>query len=152
MKYSYILVLTLSAVFITPSHASAGHEGNTFSSSKKHNITRWYNRSQVSKGNDIFQAHCASCHQADASGVKNWRIKDETGAYPPPPLNGTAHTWHHNLDVLRRTVRLGGKRLGGTMPGFSEKLTDQQVDSVLAWVQSNWPDNIYEAWFTRNRL
>ena len=85
-------------------------------------IERWYSQVQVARGDALFQENCASCHKPDASGTPNWRETDAEGKYPPPPLNGTAHTWHHPLSILRRTVSVGGVPLGGTMPGFGEKL------------------------------
>ncbi|MCW9012770.1 MAG: cytochrome c [Gammaproteobacteria bacterium] len=113
-------------------------------------FSRWYSDRQVKKGRHIFQTHCASCHQADASGTQNWREKDVSGNYPPPPLNGTAHAWHHPLRSLKRTVQAGGVLLGGTMPAFSEKLNDREIEDVLAWVQSHWSDEIYSMWSQRN--
>jgi mono/diheme cytochrome c family protein len=54
------------------------------------------------------------------------------------------------LSILRRTVRVGGVSLGGTMPGFGEKLKSHQVDDILAWVQSHWSDEIYRVWHERS--
>ena len=113
-------------------------------------VERWYTQAEVKRGNKLFQENCAVCHKPDASGTANWRELDANGKLPPPPLNGTAHTWHHPLSVLRRTVRFGGVPLGGTMPGFNEKLTDRQIDDVLAWVQSRWSDEIYRIWYERD--
>ena len=110
---------------------------------------RWYSRDQVARGYEIFQANCVACHKSDASGTPNWREADASGKYPPPPLNGTAHTWHHPLKILRLVVNKGGLSLGGSMPGFEDKLDAKQVDDVLAWVQSNWPDDIYQVWRDR---
>ncbi|MCG8047279.1 MAG: cytochrome c [Candidatus Thiodiazotropha endolucinida] len=112
---------------------------------------RWYNSQQVVNGGKLYQQFCAECHKPDASGTTNWQQLDEKGNYPPPPLNGTAHTWHHPLSVLRRTVKFGGIPLGGTMPGFGEKLKPQQIDDILAWVQSNWSDEIYAIWYERDQ-
>ncbi len=47
------------------------------------------------------------------------------------------------MQVLRRTVMIGGIPLGGSMPGFGGQLNAQQIDDVLAWVQSHWPERIY---------
>lgn len=113
-------------------------------------IERWYSQAQVTRGNALFQENCASCHKPDASGTPNWRETNADGKYPPPPLNGTAHAWHHPLSILRRTVRVGGVPLGGTMPGFGEKLNSGQVDDILAWVQSHWSDEVYRVWHERN--
>ncbi|MCP3662349.1 MAG: cytochrome c [Gammaproteobacteria bacterium] len=111
---------------------------------------RWYTQDQVTRGNAPFQENCASCHKSDASGTLNWRETDAQGKLPPPPINGTAHAWHHPLSVLRRTVRVGGVPLGGSMPGFDGKLDSGQIDDILAWVQSHWPDDIYGVWHERN--
>lgn len=36
------------------------------------------------------------------------------------------------------------------MPGFADKLKKQQIDAILAWVQSHWTDEIYTTWHERN--
>ncbi len=111
---------------------------------------RWYTRAQVERGNGLFQTHCAECHKPDASGTPEWRSLDANGKLPPPPLNGTAHAWHHPLSVLRRTVRIGGVPLGGSMPAFQDKLSAAQIDDILAWVQSQWPEEVYRIWQERD--
>ncbi len=111
---------------------------------------RWYDAAQVARGGKIFQQYCASCHKPDASGTPNWRQVGADGRYPPPPLNGSAHAWHHPMQVLRRTVRIGGVPLGGSMPAFGDKLSASQIDDVLAWVQSHWPERVYRIWEQRN--
>ncbi|MCU7905433.1 MAG: cytochrome c [Candidatus Thiodiazotropha sp. (ex Epidulcina cf. delphinae)] len=113
-------------------------------------VERWYGAGQIVRGNKFYLENCAECHRPDASGAANWKEPDEQGNYPPPPLNGTAHTWHHPLSVLRRTVRIGGVPLGGSMPGFADKLNEQQIDDIFAWVQSHWSDEIYTIWHKRN--
>lgn len=113
-------------------------------------IERWYSSTQVDRGNPLFQANCASCHKPDASGTPNWKETNPDGKYPPPPLNGTAHAWHHPLAMLRRSIRVGGVPLGGSMPGFGDKLNGTQIDDILAWVQSHWSDEIYRIWQDRD--
>ena len=113
---------------------------------------RWYSAAQVKNGYQLYQDNCAVCHKADAAGTKNWSKPISDGKYPPPPLNGSAHTWHHPLRILRRVIKEGGIKLGGTMPGFENRLTAQQIDEILAWVQSNWTDEIYQIWLDRDGL
>jgi len=110
---------------------------------------RWYDQKQVTWGADLFAQNCASCHGAKGEGTKNWKTPDAKGVYPPPPINGTGHAWHHDLALLRGTVKNGGKPVGGVMPAFGEKLSDEEVDAVLAYVQSQWPDQIYNTWASR---
>ncbi len=112
---------------------------------------RWYSIEQVERGKPVYQVHCAVCHQPDASGTKDWKTPDAAGNYPPPPLNGTAHTWHHPMSVLQRTIRNGGIPLGGVMPPFKDKLSNQEVDNIIAFVQSHWSDEVYAHWLQRDQ-
>jgi len=110
---------------------------------------RWFNPQQVSQGKSLFQQHCAVCHGANAEGTADWKQTDANGNYPPPPLNGSAHAWHHDLPLLQRTVREGGQKLGGQMPPFEQILNATEIDSVIAYFQSQWPDEIYQKWAGR---
>ncbi len=110
---------------------------------------RWYSERQVSEGEQLFLQNCASCHGRNAESTPNWKQTDANGNYPPPPLNGTAHAWHHDLDLLRRTIREGGVKIGGQMPGFEGRLSAAEIDSVIAFFQSRWPDEIYQRWSGR---
>ena len=107
---------------------------------------RWYTAAQVESGESLYQLHCAACHAADGSATTEWRTPDAAGNYPPPPLNGTAHTWHHPLEVLDYTIENGGGEFGGVMPGFAALLQRNQRLSIVAFIQSWWPDDIYVKW------
>jgi thiol:disulfide interchange protein DsbC len=111
---------------------------------------RWYSDDQVAQGEKLFRQNCAACHGQDAEATLDWKKTDANGNYPPPPLNGSAHAWHHDLDLLRRTIREGGAKLGGQMPAFERVLDSAQVDSVIAFFQSKWPDEIFQRWAGRN--
>ena len=112
---------------------------------------RWYTNAQSKQGKGVFKDNCAACHGASGEGLTaDWKKPDAAGKFPAPPLNGTAHTWHHSKGLLMRTVNEGGIALGGTMPPFKDKLTNQEKEAVLAHVMSLWPQNIYEAWQKRN--
>lgn len=148
MRYFFLSILLTTGLFTL----TACTESTDSSISKNDPDTnRWYTKQQVNNGDVIYQKHCASCHQPDASGSTDWRQKTVDGKYPPPPLNGTAHTWHHPMDTLKRTIRMGGVPLGGSMPAFESRLNDQEIEETLAWIQSHWPDRIYNAWLERNR-
>jgi len=161
MKKQFLIVLLLPvALFGLAGCENSGDTGTTDVGSSDMSLSvlperslqlkRWYSETQVARGDNLFQVNCAICHKPDASGTTKWRERDAKGFLPPPPLNGTAHAWHHPLSVLRRTVRLGGVRLGGTMPGFADKLNPEEIDAILAWVQSHWSDEIYRIWHERN--
>ena len=111
---------------------------------------RWYTPGQLESGQQIFLGNCAVCHGKQAQGLTaNWRQRMANGSYPPPPLNGTAHAWHHPLSQLRNSVREGGIRLGGTMPGFKERLSSDEQLAAIAYFQSLWTDEIYKQWAQR---
>jgi mono/diheme cytochrome c family protein/protein-disulfide isomerase len=110
---------------------------------------RWYDQADVDKGAAIYQQNCASCHGENAEATANWQDADASGNYPPPPLNGTAHAWHHSLDMLKKAILDGGSDIGGVMPGFKDRLSASEIDAVLAYVQSKWPDEVYAKWAAR---
>ena len=112
---------------------------------------RWYTAAQLDAGETLYQTFCAACHAADGSATAEWRTLDADGNYPPPPLNGTAHTWHHPLEVLDNTIANGGIELGGIMPGFAEVLSSDDRMAIIAWFQSLWPDDIYARWQAINQ-
>ena len=103
---------------------------------------RWYTEEQVQRGEAIFEAQCMACHGEGARGDENWRTRDEDGNLRPPPLDGSAHAWHHPLDELRVIIADGQSN----MPGFGNTLSEEEIDAVIAWFQSLWPDEVYEAW------
>ncbi len=100
----------------------------------------------IARGARVYQENCASCHGGMAQGAPNWHIPGVDGKYPPPPLNGSGHAWHHPHAALKMTIREGTARLGGNMPAWKDKLADEDIEAVIAWMQSVWPAEIYQAW------
>ncbi len=113
---------------------------------------RWYSQSQVDSGQVIFTDNCASCHGNNAESTPNWKQTFADGSYPPPPLNGSAHAWHHPLSALKRSIKNGGVALGGKMPAFKDKLSEADEEAVIAFFQSKWNKKIYDAWLARGGL
>lgn len=107
---------------------------------------RWYTREHVVRGAVVYTDHCAVCHGKNAEGTENWRQRNADDKFPPPPIDGTAHAWHHPIRVLGAQIKFGAPGGRGSMPGFADKLTDQQIVDVIAWFQDKWPDRIYAAW------
>jgi len=111
---------------------------------------RTYDLKQITRGRILFHKYCAACHGVNAEGAPNWRQRNPDGKFPPPPLNGTGHTWHHPMKALRMTIRDGTQKIGGKMPAWGHTLSDQDIDDIIAWFQGRWPDEIYQAWFNNN--
>lgn len=104
---------------------------------------------KYSQGMKLYQVNCATCHGKQGQGAKNWQQVDEKGKYLAPPLNGTGHTWHHSTKGLTNTIRNGTGKIGGNMPGWKDKLSDREIKLILTWITSQWPDELYVAWYNR---
>ena len=91
-------------------------------------------------GEQIFASTCASCHGAGGEGDENWMVRGEDGRLPPPPLDGSGHTWHHSDNVLYGIVSEGGLGLGfgSNMPAFKDELTHGDIIAVLEYVKTLW--------------
>lgn len=114
------------------------------------NIDRWYTQEMVQQGKIIYQQNCAQCHGNSAQGAQDWQRPASDGRYLPPPLNGSGHAWHHPLSQLRDVIKNGrSPDITSDMPAWKSKLSDSEIDSVIAWFQSQWPDEIYSAWSRR---
>jgi mono/diheme cytochrome c family protein len=97
----------------------------------------------IAIGKDVFEANCVVCHGQEARGlVSNWKVKGADGKYPAPPLNGTAHAWHHSPAQLLKTINEGGIKMGGQMPAFEKALTGDEKQAALDYIFSLWPSEI----------
>jgi len=112
----------------------------------------WFDQQTVNNGKNIFLQNCASCHGDNGEASNNWQQADSNGQYSPPPLNGSAHAWHHSMDTLKQTVRDGGQKLGGVMPAFADKLSEADIEAAISFFQSKWPDDIYSKWSKRFQI
>lgn len=141
------ILISASALFFVPA-AAVGQDGETPSppTAQPAGQTRTIDRKQVEQGLDIYRAHCAACHGVNGEGAANWRHRSADGKFPAPPLDGSGHAWHHPLADLREIIRDGSRPGEGNMPAWKDKLTDAQLDAVIAWFQSLWNDDIVEAW------
>lgn len=157
MKYRSIFLLIIISVIL----AACGNEKKATDDTNKNLLSlaqitfapkattqRWYFPEQAERGKVIFTDHCRVCHGSQAEATPDWKTPDANGHYPPPPLNGSAHAWHHPMSVLGRTIYNGGAEVGGQMPAFKDKLSETDIIDVIAHFQSYWPDAIYDRWLT----
>ena len=101
---------------------------------------------KIKRGEAVYQTNCASCHGPNGAATPGWRNPGADGRYPPPPLDGSAHAWHHSTETLERMIRVGSPADIGGMPAWDGKLTNQQIDDVIVWIKSLWPDEVYDIW------
>lgn len=103
----------------------------------------------VELGKTTFDKNCVVCHGRAAKGlVADWK-KPINGKYPAPPLDGTAHGWHHSPKLLLSTINDGGVKLGGTMPGFKDKLSEAEKQAILDYLYSLWSPEIQQKYSAR---
>ena len=112
---------------------------------------RQYDPVQLARGEELYRQYCAVCHLERGSGTVNWRQPGADGKFPPPPLNGTAHTWHHPWVQLHSVIKQGGPPGQSNMPAWQDRLNDQQIDDIIAWLTSLWSDEVYAMWYERDR-
>ncbi len=106
--------------------------------------------SKVVSGGKLFKQNCAECHGVNAQGTPGWRKRKPDGKLKPPPLNGTGHMWHHSRAVLTNLIINGTLSQGGGMPAWGGKLTQQEIDAIITWIQSKWPEEAYKSWLEIN--
>jgi len=110
-------------------------------------VKRSVNSAQIDAGHTIYMQHCAVCHGPGAQGAPNWQRRRPDGGLPPPPLNGSGHAWHHDRLTLKYQIRFGSNPNQGNMPAFNGKLSNADIEAVIAYFQSLWPDEIYAKWY-----
>ena len=111
--------------------------------------------SMIIRGKINYENNCVSCHQVNLIGAENWNGLDEDGHRKAPPLNGTGHTWHHDDATLHNIIKYGlvklVKNYEGKMLGFEDNLKDKDIDSILSYIKSFWPDEVYQRQINLNK-
>ena len=81
-------------------------------------------------GAKLYVAQCQSCH-GDREGA---------GATAGSPVHNEAgHTWHHPDAQLKAWIKDG--KLGfAQMPAFEDKLSELQMDAILAYIKTWWTE------------
>ncbi len=94
---------------------------------------------QVALGQTIYAQSCAACHGVNLEGKPNWKVTLPDGSLPPPPHDSSGHTWHHADELLLDIIANGGDPSNNSqMPAFNDKLTGEQMTSVLDFMKSKW--------------
>ncbi|WP_188858424.1 c-type cytochrome [Marinobacterium nitratireducens] len=103
---------------------------------------------QVAAGREVYAAECASCHGARLQGQPNWQRPLPNGRMPAPPHDRSGHTWHHPDSLLFAIIRDGmvpphaPPGYESDMPAFGDRLSDDRIWAVLAYIKSQWPQQV----------
>lgn len=115
-------------------------------------LDRKLGSAQVARGKAVYEAHCMTCHGPGGKGQPgDWRIRDADGYYPPPPLDDSAHAWHHPTAALLETIRDGSPQGQGRMPAWKGTLSEREMQDVVAYIKSLWSDPVYRLWWKMER-
>jgi len=106
----------------------------------------WFTEEQVAVGEQLYMSNCAECHGQYAEGAEEWKAMGPDGKRRPPPLNGTAHAWHHPVADLRAVFMANNHGSEDGEPSRQDELTGEDALAIIAWLQSLWPDETYAKW------
>lgn len=100
---------------------------------------------RFAQGRVLYGIHCAKCHGKNLEGQPNWQTPLANGRLPAPPHDKTGHTWHHTDKALAGITKLGLKPFAGDnyesdMPAFGSILSDEEIEAILAYIKSTWPE------------
>ena len=135
----FVVVALLAVLLVT---GGIGCSTSFVASSEEDNPVA-LSAARIAEGMTTFAANCAVCHGDAGQGHPDWQSSNADGTLNPPPLNGDGHTWHHSDGVLYRIVRDGGvipsqPNFKSGMPAFGDKLSQQEIVDVLAYIKSLW--------------
>lgn len=150
MRNYSIVIMTLAGL-LACSDQDKQEASNQPSPAGQVSAMRHLDAAKIQHGHKLYVQNCATCHGMNGEGAQDWSRQNANGKYPPPPLNGTGHAWHHPKRALVSTIKYGTVRIGGSMPAWQGKLSDQDIDDIIAWFQSKWPDELYAAWQRTNQ-
>lgn len=102
----------------------------------------------VMRGARLYQENCAQCHGPEAQGHPDWKNPQVVAA---PPLDGSGNEWKRKRSELITVVKKGITRNNEhVMPAWSERLSDREIEDIVAWFQALWPMEVYDRWLKIN--
>lgn len=105
----------------------------------------------LSRGAALYVEHCLQCHGPEGQGHPDWRTPSDGEFVAAPPVNGRGNDWKRSKAELVAVIRNGAMRKGvPVMPAYAGRLSDEDIDSILTWLQALWPPEIYERWLKAN--
>ena len=100
---------------------------------------------RIAAGGAVHLQYCAACHGRNLEGQPDWQSPLPNGKLPAPPHDKTGHTWHHPDEMLVGITKKGiapyaPQGYESDMPAFGDKLTEEQMAALWAYIKSTWPE------------
>lgn len=114
---------------------------------------------QVIVGKAVYGRDCARCHGNDLSGEFGWLKKESEADLSEaeiermlrslddvaPAHDSSGTTWRHDDDTLFSIIKDGPAvalaKLDSRMPGFHDRLSDDEIWAIVAFLKSRWQDD-----------
>lgn len=94
---------------------------------------------RIAQGRALYEETCAACHGAAGVGERpdDMYAMDEDGLVVAPPLDDSAHGWHHPDEQLVQIILEGSPR-NPRMAAWRELLSPDDARAVVAYIKSLW--------------
>ncbi len=95
-------------------------------------------KAAIARGEVLYRDTCQACHGERGVGERpdDMYAKDEFG-FVAPPLDDSAHGWHHSDSGLVATI-LNGSPRNERMRGWKGEMTEAQARDIVAYIKSLW--------------
>jgi mono/diheme cytochrome c family protein len=93
-----------------------------------------YTASSIARGKQFYLRQCVECHDQDGKGLGR---RDFNGTPPADLTDPEAWTYGTSPEAIFLSIRNGTKE---DMPGYKDKLQDEQIWHVVNFVRSLWPE------------
>jgi mono/diheme cytochrome c family protein len=94
-----------------------------------------YTTKSIARGKQFYLLHCVECHDLDGRGLNR---RDYNGTPPADLTDPDAWLYGTAAEAIFASVRGGSKN---DMPGFKDKLQDEQIWHVVNFLRSLWPES-----------
>ena len=98
---------------------------------------QWDSAARIESGKNSYNEYCVKCHGVEGSGEPAENIAG-TDLSPAPPLNDTAHAWHHSNQDLLKTILEGSSQENSRMEAWKDILSKTDAENVLGYIKSLW--------------
>jgi S-disulfanyl-L-cysteine oxidoreductase SoxD len=110
---------------------------------------------KVLAGRHSYRLYCSSCHGRLLQGQALWQLRDKDAYKRAPAHDESGHTWQHSDEELFHITKYG--RFESTppdrvssMPAFKNRLTDDQILAIIAFIKRGWPIGLRASQATLN--